>query len=85
MKPSYETGSLSFEELMQALAEDEPHRRLVLWICRQNDFQRRSLIRTQLHEMRLKCAPAALIALVEALENPDFARRAADFLADGGH
>ncbi|MDP0496181.1 MAG: hypothetical protein Q7Q73_08225 [Verrucomicrobiota bacterium JB024] len=78
-KPNRPTDA-QLEQLMQALAGDEKHRRLIAWICRQNDFQRRSLIRTELDALRLKGAPAELMAFLQALEDPAVAARAVRFL-----
>ncbi len=80
MKLPRQPKTYPIDELLQALAEDGESRRVVAWICRQNDFQRRSLIRTQLDTMRLKGAPAELMALLKALEDPALAARTARFL-----
>jgi hypothetical protein len=78
-KPNRPTDA-QLEQLMQALAGQEKHRRLIAWICRQNDFQRRSLIRTELDALRLKGAPVELMAFLQALEDPAVAARAVRFL-----
>lgn len=80
MNTPHRPTDTQLEELMRALAGDEKHRRLIAWICRQNDFQRRSLIRTELDALRLKGAPAELMAFLQALEDPVVAARAARFL-----
>ena len=80
MSTHHRPTDTQLEALMQALAADEKYRRLIAWICRQNDFQRRSLIRTELAALRLKGAPTDLMAFLQALEDPAVAARAARFL-----
>lgn len=71
--------AMSFEDLMQAVSEDEQHRKLISWICRQHQFQRRSFVRTQLEIMSLMRALAEIHHFFESVEDDDFAVKVIQF------
>lgn len=76
--------AVGFEQLLQSVAGDEQYRKLVLWICRQNEFQRRSIIRTQLDILSLKRAPSELRVLFQSLEDSEFAAKVTEYLSEQG-
>ena len=74
------TDSLSdnenFVNLMHAAREDEQMRRTLRGILSQTPMQRKSLLNTWLHEMRLKSAPDALVEAVACLTDDRIAEKA---------
>ena len=82
IKDIFRRRPYTFEETLQALAEDEQYRKVVLFICKQNPFQRRSILRTQSDIMTLKRAPAELRALFMALEDDAIANKTRQFLEE---
>lgn len=70
----------SFEEIMVQVRRDEKYRKTVIWICKQNEFQRRSILRTQLQIMELKRAPTELKVLFQSLEDQGFVDKTIQYL-----
>lgn len=67
---------------MLEVKDVDKYRKIVLWICKQNDFQRRSILRTQLEIMELKRAPSELRILFQSLEDDHFAEKTIQYITD---